>query len=399
MTAADGETAAAKQPARLVNILAAGLTVALLWSLTQVVLRRELAPGEYGVVTALFGLASVLIAPMVAVRLVLASSLPRAAVGSVLNRLAPAWGIVCVVLLFVVLPPLNLPRLSLHFYVLLVVGADLFAICGGPAMAARWSAILGITAVVLRLVISAWCGAEWNVAESGLGAAVLACAVAGLPALRDRPDPPLLAAVWRTMRPALVSALATLSLVTALALFLNADRVAAQTAFTARDPQFIDYARFDEYQAAGMLARSVLVGLWPLLFIFYSRRAALAKTTYASLRWFWIYLGALLAAALALGFGGGLEHVLFGGLSDVFLPGFAGAVFLLGLVQAIGVFALASRRHVECFVLAACSLGYTAFLFIANNPQLLTTCMAGGALVSLALVLLVGVVRYARSHP
>jgi hypothetical protein len=399
MTAAQEETAAAEQPARRVRVLAAGLTVALLALLTQVVLRRELAPGEYGVLTALFGLASVLIAPWAALRLILARSLPRAAVGPILNRLAPAWGIVCVVLLFIVLPPLNLPRLSLHFYVLLAVGAGLFAVCGRAATAARWSAILGLTALILRLVISAWCGAEWKVAESGLGAAVLACAVAGLPALRDQPDPPPFGAVWRTMRPTLVSALATLSLVVALALFLNADRVAAQTAFTARDSQFIDYARFDEYQTAGMLARYALCGLLPLLFIFHSRRATLAKTTYASLRWFWIYLGALLAAAIALGFGGGLEQFLFGGLPDVFLPGFAGAVFMLGLVQAIGVFALASRRHVECFVLAACSLGYTAFLFVVSNPQLLTTCMAGGGLVSLALVLLVGVVRYARSHP
>jgi hypothetical protein len=375
---------------------ATALTLTLV---TQVVLRRELAPGEYGVLTALLGLTSCLIAPLAAIRLVLRRAVPRVVVGPVLNRIAPAWGIVCVVILFGALPPLHLPRLSLHFYVLLAVGAGLFAICGRPATAARWAALLGLSALVLRMMVSAWCGTQWPVAETGLGATILACALAGLPALRDQPIPPSPLAVWRKIRPGLVPALATVGSVCALALFFNADRIAAQPAFTTRDAQFIDYERFDEYQAAGMLARYVLCGLLLLLLPFYQQRGALRKTTYASLRWFWIYLGALLVASIALAFSGGLERLLFGGLPDVFMPGFSGAVFMLGLVQGIGVFALASRRHVECFLLAACSIGYTAFLFITNNPQLHTTCMAGGALVTLALVLLVGVVRYARSHP
>ena len=82
------------------------------------------------------------------------------------------------------------------------------------------------------------------------------------------------------------------------------------------------------------------------------------------------------------------------------LPAFAGAGFGLGLLQAIAIFALASRRHIECFVLGACGVIYTGFIFGACHLlQLLPTCMFGGALVSLMIVLFAGVVRYARTHP
>ena len=95
-----------------------------------------------------------------------------------------------------------------------------------------------------------------------------------------------------------------------------------------------------------------------------------------------------------------LANVVFTGNPAAFLPGFAGAVFMLGLLQGAGVFALASRRWAECFVLGACSIAYTIFLFYGGyQPALLTSCMFGGSLISLMLVLFVGVIRYARSHP
>jgi hypothetical protein len=138
----------------------------------------------------------------------------------------------------------------------------------------------------------------------------------------------------------------------------------------------------------------------PLLFLLHARRAALTKTTYASLKPFWIYLGALVAGLVILILAAPLANFLFSGTPAIFLPGFVGAGIALGLLQAIGIFALASRRHVECFVLGACSLAYTAFLFGAcHRLALLTTCMFAGALVSLMAVLFTGVVRYARTHP
>ena len=40
----------------------------------------------------------------------------------------------------------------------------------------------------------------------------------------------------------------------------------------------------------------------------------------------------------------------------------------LGLLQALGIFALASRRYPECFVLGACSIGYALILFFFGTP-------------------------------
>jgi hypothetical protein len=420
-----GEIPASRPPAKTI---VSGLGLALLTILTQIVLRRVLAPGEFGTANALFGVVIVLVVPLAAFSAVLRRRLSGAHAAGlhvpVLNRAAVAWGVICLVILFIALPPLKLPRLSLQFFMLITVASGLLAVCGRPATPARWCAIVGLGAAVLRLMVSAWGGANWPTAESAVGAFLLAALLAGLPALRDPPGEPApapIAAAWKILRPALVPCLAAISVAGALALFTNADRIAAQVNLGTADSgnivnlpagaeaSFVDYSRFDAYQTAGLCARGLLWLLLPLLGLFYRARAASPRTTYASLRWFWIYLGALFLGAVFLVIGAPVVNALFPphdppaekiDPTGLLLTGFTGAFFLLGLVQAIAVFALASRRYVECFTLAACSVAYTVFLFDAGHqPQIMTSVMAGGALMSLALVLFVGVVRYARSHP
>ena len=160
---------------------------------------------------------------------------------------------------------------------------------------------------------------------------------------------------------------------------------------------------FDNYQAAGLLARGLLACTLLPLSILLLRRAALARTTRASLRWFWIYLGALVAGRRA-------ARSLAAPLAERALHRESRAVparhsprpcSSLGLLQGLGIFALASRRYAECFAPRRVRHRlHRSFLFFAGRqPQLMTTCMFGGALISLMLVLFVGVVRYARSHP
>jgi hypothetical protein len=73
---------------------------------------------------------------------------------------------------------------------------------------------------------------------------------------------------------------------------------------------------------------------------------------------------------------------------------------LLGLLQALGIFSLASRRYHECFVLGGCGVGYTLLLYLAGRqPLLMPAYMFGGGLVSLTLVLFVGIVRWGRKQP
>jgi len=415
------------EPARRrTRALAGPLALALLTVLTQIVLRRELAPGEFGTLNALLGLILVALVPLAAFSAVLRRELAAAQQPALhlplLLRAALAWGILCLVLLFAALSALQLPRSSLLYLTLTAVAAGLLAICGRPAAPARWCAVIGIGAATVRLVSGAWLAADWPVAESGLAAFLLAALLAGLPALRDQPDPGPLAAAWKILRPALVPGLAAVSVALALVLFTNADRIAAQINLGTVPPDnaasfqpgnidltFVDSPLFDDYQAAGLCMRGILWAFLPLLGLLYLQRAPLDRTTYASLRWFWIYLGALVLGVLVLVFGAPVIHALFHPLypdpekidrTSLLLPGFAGAFFILGLVQAVAVFALASRRYPECFLLAACSVVYTAFLFNAGrHAQVMLAVMAGAALMSLALVLLIGVVRYARSHP
>lgn len=432
MSAAPGSHANAGQaPRREMKNIVGGVVIGALTILTQIVLRRELAPGEFGTANALFGIAFVLLAPLAAFSLFARRELAKAGAENLhqplLNRAAIGWSIACVVVLIPTLPLLDFPRVSLHFFELLVVTTGALAICARPATPIRWCAVIGIGAAVLRLGVSSWAGANWPLAESGLGALVLGALLAGLPALRDQPDPPTLSGAWKILRPSLVPGAAMISVGLALALFTNADRIAAQVNLGTPDSNnivnvpgsgamFADYRAFDAYQAAALCPRWLLWGLIPLLGLLFRQRSALNRTTYASLRWFWIYLGALFIGLAFLVFGGSLADWVFNppqpsgyrpsshswtyGPIGYFLPQLAMPFFLIGLLEGIAVFALASRRHIECFVLAACSIGYTVVVFMAgHHAQIMMSVMGGAALISLALVLFVGVVRYARTHP
>ena len=90
---------------------------------------------------------------------------------------------------------------------------------------------------------------------------------------------------------------ATFSVLLALFLFSSADRIVAQSWFG----RFAETTGqrdcdFDAYQTAGLLARALLWGTQPLLWILFAERSRLTNTTTASLHFFWIYLGVLLLA-------------------------------------------------------------------------------------------------------
>jgi hypothetical protein len=166
----------------------------------------------------------------------------------------------------------------------------------------------------------------------------------------------------------------------------------------------VDWPLFDAYQTAGLLGRAVLWGTQPLLLVLFVQRSRLNKTTALSLKWFWIYLVALVAGIIFLELFHQTLSELFCGrdylrTSHLVLV-FAAAIIPLGLLQGLGVFSLASRRYQECFVLGGCSIGYTLLLYLAGRQaQLMPAYMFGGGLVALMIVLFVGVVRWGRKQP
>ena len=396
------------------------LVLALLSFATQLVFRRELAPsvGEFGCLNTALGVAGLAAVPLLALNQAFAHYFARdhaperrervealrAASPCVTEAAALAWGILLVPLLSVLLPRLGLPRFSVDLFTLLVVFITLGALVSGAISAHNprlWAGLV-LAAALVRLGASAFLSHDAPWAESGLAAFFLAGWITLVPALCRPETERGRHKAWAALcdRDFLLHLGATFSVVLAVFLFTSADRVIALSRFVnpANNLGYADLGLFDDYQTAGLLGRALPWGTQPLLFLFYAERSRLNKTTAASLRYFWIYLAALFAGAILLILLAPFLSWLFGRTGDdahgSFLPGFALTMLPLGLLQGLGVFALASRRHPECFVLGGSSVAYLLLLGFFGQPF-----MMGGGIMALVLVLFVGIVRWGRSHP
>jgi len=402
--------------------------IALLNFVTQIVFRRELAPGEFGTLNTALAIIGMMTVPLAAAPQAFAWYLARkhpverhecvealrASRFLVTETLAWAWGALSVVLLFVIFPLLYLPRFSLDLFTLLnvliaaggLIGA---VVCQSSGQVRLWGWLLVATALT-RLILGAGLSAVEPWAESGLAVFLLAGCITLAPALRERSTE--IAARLQALRAVLdhdflLYAGATFSVLLGNFLFVNADRIVAQSWFgwsINNNMGYVDWPMFDAYQTAGLLGRALLWGTQPLLLVLFAHRSCLDKTTAASLKFFWIYLGALVGGAILLGiFRGPLSWLFCGShfaVTSMFTLNFAAVMVPLGLLQALGYFALASRRFHECFVLGGGGVGYTLLLYlVGRQPELMLSYMFGGGLVLLMLVLFIGVVRWGRKQP
>jgi hypothetical protein len=402
--------------------------VALSNFIAQIALRREFNPGEFGTLNTALGAIGLMTLPLLAVNQAFTHylALPhpegqtarieslRSAALLVTETFAWIWGAACLVLVFLVLQFLDLPRFPLQLFslmnVLIALGGLLsWATCQNGNQLRLWAGLL-VASAVTRALISAGLASQAPWAESGLAALVLAGFITLAPALRTREnDLTLRLQACRDVcdRDFLLYAGATFSVLLALFLFSSADRIVAQSWFgvaTNTNMNLVDWPKFDAYQTAGLLGRGLLWGTQPLLWILFAQRSRLDRTSAASLTFFWFHLGALLLGAIILGCMARPLGWLFCGANfqttALFIPTFAAVMVPLGLLQALGIFSLASQRYHECFVLGACAVGYTLVLYLAGRqPQLMPAYMFGGALVSITIVLFVGVVRWGRKQP
>jgi hypothetical protein len=414
--------------------LAGWAILALLNFFTQVIFRHEMNPGEFGTLNTALAVIGLMTVPIWAINQSFTHYLTRhhapdqaARIDSLRASALIAtetfgwiWGGLCLVLVFLILPLLDLPRFSLQLFTLMNVlvavgGVISCAVCERGNRLHLWAALL-VGATVARVLAGAGLAAEEPWAESGLAAFLLAGFILLTPALQVRDtDNAARWAACRAMwdRDFLLCLGATFSVLLALFLFANTDRIVAQSWMTT-SPGFISLYDFDAYQNAGLIARSLLWGSQPLLWILFVKRSRLERTSVASLLYYWIYLVALLLGVTLLfqiahpisSLFCGIKRTPFHPLDSTadltarFVPSLAAAMIPLGLLQGLGIFSLASRRHVECFVLGACSLAYALLLFLfGRQPQLMPSYMFGGGLVSLMIVLFVGVVRWGRKQP
>jgi hypothetical protein len=403
--------------------------IALLNLATQAILFREMVgttiegktTGEFGTFNAALGIIGLLTLPALALQVAFRLFFSRAqstrldqlreSSVAITETFAWAWSVCCGVL---VLLPSPLPRFSLQLFtlmnVLLALGALIsHTICAAADERRRWTLLL-VGAGVARLGLGGWFTAYQPWAEAALAAFLLAGFITLAPALHPREiklAARLKACSTALDGPFLVFAGATLSVLLGLYLFTNADRIVAlrwmnitigETAFPSARLEHI----FDVYQAVGLLARALLWGTQPLLWLLYAERAKLDQTTPASLRFFWLYLGALLVGALVLGWlgrrSGPIDALISAGGSIA--PTFAAVMIPLGLLQGLGIFCLASRRYPECFVLGGCSLVYALILaIVGRRPETMLPYMFGSSVVALMILLFVGVVRWGRKQP
>jgi hypothetical protein len=281
--------------------------------------------------------------------------------------------------------------------------------CRNAGKLRLWSWLV-VSSLVARLVLSALLTMTHGWAESALAAFLVAGLITFAPALRVTEadeSQRLKALVTALDRAFLLDLGAIFSVFLGIFLFSSADRLVAQSWFGTPPNDnvgYVDWSMFDAYQAAGLLGRSILWGTMPLLVVFYLQRSRLERTTAASMEWFWIYLFTLIGSVIFLE----LFHVP---LSELFcgtncarvaylVPGFVLTMIPLGLLQGLGIFGLASRRYLECFVFGACGIAYLVLLYVVGRqPQLMIAYMFGGGLVSMMIVLFVGVVRWGRKQP
>jgi hypothetical protein len=408
------------------------LLFALLNLGTQAVLFYEMAgpgmpgraPGEYGIFNAALGIIGLLAVPASALPLALRYFFMRSQ-STRLDALREAplvltetftwvWGACCLVLILLPWPLPALPRFALEIFltlnVLLTLGAIVSGAVCAEAQQLRLWALLAVTGCLARLALGGWITAYQPSAEAALAAFVAGGFITLAPALRSRDV--TLATRLRVGAAALDTSFlrfvaATLSVLLGIYLFTNADRIVALSWLNIHVgettlPSVPAAHFFDVYQATGLLARGLLWGTQPLLWIFYSYRAVTLKTTVNSLFYFWIYLLTLLAGSFALGVVthfGALDGVL-GPMATRIGPTLAAVMIPLGLLQGLGIFALASQRYLECHLIGALGILYTVALkIVGSQPQTMLTYMFGASMVALMMVLLVGVIRYARKSP
>jgi len=408
--------------------LAVWAGIAALNLIAQIFLRRELHLGEFGTLNTALGIVGLLTLPLLAINqaftLYLKQVHPqeqapriealRAAAFIATETFGWIWCGLSILLIFLLLALLGMPRISLQLFTvinaLVALGGVLsWAICKNGNRLRFWATLL-LYAAFSRALVGALLGWLEPWAESGMAALLLAGFIALAPALDIREVKPALR--WKACRDVwdrefLLYAGATFSVLLGVFLFTNADRIVAQKWLGVainNNLGIISWNLLDAYQTAGLLGRSLLWGTQPLLWILFAHRSPLNRTTTASLTFFWVYLGSLVAGAFLLGLLTRPLCYLFCGsnyqATALFVPSFAAVMVVLGLLQGVGIFALASRRYPECFLFSACSVGYTVLLYLAGRQaQSMIAYMFGAGVVSLMIVLFVGVVRWGRKQP
>ncbi len=391
----------------------------------QIIFRRTLDVGHFGTLQTVLGLIGLLTVPFVALSQALTQyfvhdhgpehSQRLAGLRASSLFLTDTLGLILAVLsvpaFFIIMPIFSLRGLQLQVCTILTFLVTLGALVGAEVYRNnlnRWTRLL-LGAAVARILLAYGLTHYFTTAYTAFTVLITAGFVTLIAALDQRETGRDFARLWQAVRDRdfLLHLAATFCVVFGIYVFTNADRIVSQDWFgnpVNNNIGYVNWPRFDAYQSAGLLGRGLLWGTMPLLLLVYVERTHLTRTTFRSMRFFWVYLATLIVSAILLGTFSGFFSYLFCGRhfeeTAHFLPAFCLAMVPLGILQGVGIFALASHRYPECFTFAGASLFYSIPLFLeGRQPEIMLLYMFVGATVALMIIMFVGVVRWGRKQP
>jgi O-antigen/teichoic acid export membrane protein len=179
-------------------------------------------------------------------------------------------------------------------------------------------------------------------------------------------------------------------------LFLQCDQIVAQ--------RYFEGAELGVYTAASLLGRGIVWGSIPILTVFFTQRSECTRTNGGSLSLLFLYGAALLVGAY-------LVCLLDVPLTKLLLrraepavvkivDHFAVTMVPIGILQAMGLFYLATSRIKECLCYGGCAVVYAITLtVVGRQSDLLIFLMQGGSVCSLLLLGMVSLVAWGRRIP
>jgi O-antigen/teichoic acid export membrane protein len=257
---------------------------------------------------------------------------------------------------------LNFPRNSLSIVALICLPAQLWSVVAGAWCAGmgrfRTLGLLTLGGAVTRLIgglVLAWLACR---AEAGILATFIGALTMGSILLFIKRDPsdkesrlPLPSCFFSFLFASIAVGMGNF-------LFLQADQIIAQRYFTGID--------LGNYSAAGVLGRAVVLGSLPFLTVYFTQRSEILSTNRQSWNLKVLYFGCLSCGVLVVLFGSDLLcRILLGEVvpqTTVWMDQFALNMLMIGILNAIGFFLLATRRFTKCFLYGLSGIIYAGLL-------------------------------------
>lgn len=350
----------------------------------QGVIGRQLPLNEYGLVNAILGFVGLFSLPLAAIRQALTHHIAQLRASGdearlrglflggerLLLRATVLGCLIALVLVYPLATFFHIPRVSLVAVALAVVFANLWTeFANGVFFGMAWFGRLGgiiVSCALARVLLGALGTRLWPGAEPAILASLAyALVFASLFLWRHHLARPGLESIRPSGREFTHYAFACTAFVLGQYAFLQGDLLVAQRHIAGDD--------LGLYTGAGQLGRALVYLVSPFLMVLFQARSAHrhASAVRDQIGLLMLYAAALVAGAFAITFlRGPLSGLIFGraetGAAQLVGP-FTAAMVSVGLVQAVGTWALASRWFKITYLFGALGIAYWLMLLFLGR--------------------------------